>query len=61
MVVGHSCCGGIRALMSMDDEVEKRLGKFLVVYFSSSACGHCLCLTLNLFVQETVKQCFSLC
>ncbi|CAB4289803.1 unnamed protein product [Prunus armeniaca] len=23
LVVGHSCCGGIRALMSMDDEVEK--------------------------------------
>ncbi|XP_028965340.1 beta carbonic anhydrase 5, chloroplastic-like isoform X2 [Malus sylvestris] len=23
LVVGHSCCGGIRALMSMDDEIEK--------------------------------------
>jgi len=25
LVIGHSCCGGIRALMSMeDDDVEKR-------------------------------------
>ncbi|CAN6686213.1 unnamed protein product [Malus baccata var. baccata] len=23
LVVGHSCCGGIRALMGMDDEVDK--------------------------------------
>lgn len=24
LVIGHSCCGGIRALMSMQDEEESR-------------------------------------
>ncbi|GAB2230332.1 hypothetical protein Droror1_Dr00014594 [Drosera rotundifolia] len=25
LVIGHSCCGGIRALMSMDDKADSRL------------------------------------
>lgn len=28
LVVGHSCCGGIRALMSMEDEMNSRSAEY---------------------------------
>ncbi|KAI8012002.1 hypothetical protein LOK49_LG06G01024 [Camellia lanceoleosa] len=28
LVIGHSCCGGIRALMGMQDDVNSRFGQF---------------------------------
>ena len=52
LVVGHSCCGGIRALMSMNDEVDKRLSK--LVQFTS-----CI-LWLSFVIFSSIKLCLSL-
>lgn len=52
LVVGHSCCGGIRALMSMNDEVDKRSS--ILVLFTN------LLLMVALHALSTVMLCFSL-
>ena len=33
LVIGHSCCGGIRALMSMQDEVNSRFVLYSTILF----------------------------
>lgn len=69
LVVGHSCCGGIRALMSMPDEEDSRFdshnfihfsiqygGQFLVcTYFLCEGSGNC---TYFLFILYIFSRSF---
>lgn len=46
LVVGHSCCGGIRALMSMPDEADSRFGSIMLFVFLFSLVSIFMCVLI---------------